>query len=229
MEQNKFFKWTQRINSILFLLLLVLSIGFLTFMIFESNKWGERNTVEVVDKKNNEEPEKLRLSQITKVCGQDIQYVELNTPRNSKGFSSGGYGSNTRNVIFFVGQEMRSHWLFQENTYLITEIRQLKVKSDKCKNKEAVAIYYEIIKEDSNNDGKLDKKDAVTIALTSPNGQKYIEVESGITSVLDSDTNDTASILTLLVQENNKILMKKYSLRNSKKISEKEITRIGKS
>ncbi len=228
MEQNKFFKWTQRINSVLFLILIILSIGFLIFMIFETSKWGNRNTVEVIDNKFDENIENLHLSDISKVCGQNIQYIKLKTPRKSKRYSSGGYRSNTRNVIFFIGNDMESHWLFNTNKNFISKMQQLKTKSDNCKTEKTVAIFYQIIKEDSNSNGKLDENDALTISLTSPNGKNYVEIESKITSVLDYSVNKTASILTLLLKQNNKIIMKKYSLSTNKKISEREVTRIGK-
>ncbi len=228
MEQNRFFIWTARANSVLFLLLLILSIGLVTFGIFQSNNWSGRNTVEIVDDKINEDIEDLRLSDISKVCGQDIQYVKLNSSRPSKGFSSGGYGTNTRNVVFFVGQEMKSHWLFETNKYLVANVIQLKTKSENCKDSETVAIYYEVRKEDTNGNGKLEDDDSITVSLTSPDGLNYTEIESNITSVLDHSIDDKASILTLLVQSKRKILMKKYSLTSNKLIVEREITRIGK-
>ncbi len=170
----------------------------------------------------------MRLSNITKVCGKDIQYVKLNSSRPSKGFSSGGYGSNIRNVVFFVGQEMQSHWIFDTNKYLIAKVIQLKTKNDDCKKSKTVAIYYEVRKEDTDGNGKVEDGDSITVSLSSPDGLNYTEIESNITSVLDHSIDEEASILTLLLQSKENILMKKYSLNNNQLISEREITRIGK-
>lgn len=229
MEQNRFFIWTSRINSILFLLLLAASICFVIYGMFESNKWGRRNAVEVtVEQPKGEEIEDLRLSGISKVCGNDIQFVKLNSPKKSKMLSSGGYGSNTRNLVFFVGREMESHWLFDTNKYLVDEVDQLKKVGDNCEDKETVAIYYEIRKEDTDNNGKLDENDSITIALTSPDGRKYTELDAGVTSVLDHSVDSNASVLTLLAQYNSVLMMKKYSIKTRELISEREITKIGK-
>ncbi|MEY8214877.1 MAG: hypothetical protein RPR97_10410 [Colwellia sp.] len=229
MEENKFFKWAARVNSLLFLVLLVISIGFVSFGILESNKWSARNEVEVTDKSgSSEEVEDLRLGDITKVCGSDIQYVKLNSSAKSRGFSSGGYGYTTRNVVFFEGVEMVSHWLFDTNSYSIREIDQLQKKADDCKDRETVAIYYEVRKEDADQNGKLDENDPLTIALTAPGGSNYTEIEVGITSVLDHSVDQSGSTLTLLIQDGELLLMKKYSLKTNEKISEREITRIGK-
>lgn len=229
MEQNKFFIWTSRATSILFLLLIIAVFGFTVYGMFVSKKWGERNTVEVIGELPNDEiVEDLRLSNITKVCGKDIQYVKLNSSNSSKGFSSGGYGSLTRNVVFFVGSDMESHWLFDTNKYLIDEIDQLKKNADDCKDKETVSIYYEVIKNDTNKDGDLNTEDDVTISLTSPDGKDYVELDSEVTSVIDHSIDGDAKILTILMQKGSSILMKKYSLENNQMISEKEVSRIGK-
>lgn len=229
MEQNKFFIWLSRINSIFFLLLLISSIGLVLFGLFESNKWSQRNTVEVIDE---ESPfaivEDLRLGRINKVCGRDIQYIKLNTKANSKGFSSGGYSTTTRNIVFFAGNNMDSHWLFESNNYLIEEINQLKKQADDCKDKETVSIYYEIVKSDSNKDGKLDNNDDITVALSSPDGTNYVEILSGLSSVIDHSIDSEAKELTILVQKGSNLLMQKFSLETNEKIAEREISKIGK-
>ncbi|MCK5353492.1 MAG: hypothetical protein KAJ63_00120 [Methyloprofundus sp.] len=227
-EGNNFFKWTGRISSVLFLLLLVLSIGIVIFGIYESNNWNKRNSVEITGKNPNKPIENLHLGRITKVCGKDIQYVPLTSDSNSKGFSSGGYGNITRNVVFFVGEEMNAHWLFNTDSYLIDKIQQIKKNHIECKNEETLSIYFEIRKKDADNNGKLDNNDPITIALTSPDGLNYTEIEQDLTSVLDHSINYNTSVLTLLVQHKKLILMKKYSLKTNKKLSEKEITRIAK-
>jgi len=185
-EQKKFFTWTSRINSILFLILLILSIGFVIYGILESKKWGQRNVVEVIDKKSADKAiEDLRLSNISKVCGKDIHFVKLKSAPKSKEFSSGGYSNITRNIVFFAGSEMKSHWLFDTDKYLINEIDQLKKNADDCKDKETKSIYYEIVKSDTDKNGKLDDNDAITIALTSADGLNYFEIDSGLSSVID--------------------------------------------
>lgn len=229
MENSKFFRWIGRLNSILFLLLIVLSIGFVIFGIFQSKKWNDRDIVKVTDEKGlKNTDEELKLSDITNVCGKDIQYVELRSRATDRGLSSGGYGQRIRNLIFFVGKEMDSHWLFDNNRYLIEKVVQLKKKADGCENKETTAIYYEVIKEDSNKDGKLDSDDLVSVAITTPDGLNYKELDTGLTSVLDHDVDAEASVLTILSQHKNTLSMKKYSLKTGEKISEKELSKISK-
>lgn len=130
--------------------------------------------------------------------------------------------------MFFVGPEMESHWLFETNKYHISKVDQLKKEADNCKNMETVSIYYEVIKSDTNQDGELNSEDDVTISLTSPDGLNYLELDTSVTAVIDHSIDSNASILTVLVQKDSSILMKKFSLKNNQRISEKEVSRIGK-
>ncbi len=229
MEQNKFFLWISRTASILFLLLIVVAIGFLFYGFSESKRWSNRNTVEITEEKPTTETVKnLKLSNITKVCGKDIQYVKLSSGSNSKGFSSSSYRQSTRNVIFFVGEEMNSHWLYNTDNHLINKIVQLKTKAHNCKDKETTAIYYETVKNDTNQDGKLNIEDEITISITSPDGKNYTELDTAITSVIDHSIDKDAKTLTILIQKEGSIIMKKFSLTNNQKISERKISRIGK-
>jgi len=122
-EQNRFFIWISRITSVLFLFLVAIAISFTVYGIFQSNNRTQVNTVEVVSEsgEGDEAAETLKLGNIIEVCGVDSRYVKLNSSKTPRGFiSKGGYGALTRNIVFFVGVEMESHWLFDNDKYFIT-------------------------------------------------------------------------------------------------------------
>ncbi|MFT3930935.1 MAG: hypothetical protein QM709_11650 [Spongiibacteraceae bacterium] len=229
MEQNRFFNWISRINSILFLLLLAVSLAFVIFLFLDSNHWARRNQVEVADKASNEQKlEDLRLSDIQAVCGTNVQYVKLTSQSSSKGFSSGGYDSSIRNIIFFEGEDLKSHWLFDSNSFVIETMDVLEVDDHDCKGKKATSIYYETIKSDSNGDGRLSSDDQVSIGITDTAGLNYKELDSGLTSVIDHNVSNDGSQLNILVQQGNIIKMKKFFASSGELISETEISRIRK-
>lgn len=229
MEEIRFFKWISRVNSILFLLLLASSLLLVIFLFLDSNNWRSHNRVEIVDKKENEEKlEDLRLSDIQNVCGTDVQFVKLTSDSSSKGFSSGGYGSTTRNIIFFEGENMKSHWLFDSNSYVISKIDVLEINGDDCKARKASSIYYEVISKDTNSDGRLDERDQISVGLTRPDGNNYKELDSGLTTVIDNTVNGDGTELSVLAQQGNVIKMKRYSTADGELISETEISRISK-
>ena len=72
----------------------------------------------------------------------------------------------------------------------------------------------------------IDENDLLDIALSLPDGSQYKEIESNVTSVLDHSMNDDGSVLTVLVQVDNTLFMKKYQIKTMQKISEKEINKI---
>jgi len=228
METNLFFKWINRINSVIFMILILTGIGLFIFLYTQSNDWKSRRTVEVKD--TSENITELRLGSITRVCGHDVQYVELSSAGTSKGFSSGGYSNQIRNVVYFTGTELKHHWLYDNNNYLIENIAQLNAKDyeyEDSKEKQTVAVIYKVIKVDSNKDGKLSEDDMITVAVTSPGGDQYTELGT-FTSVIDYQSDFEGKFLTLLIQMENDILVQKYSLSDFQKISEKKLTKIEK-
>jgi hypothetical protein len=229
MDNNKFFKWASRINSILFLVLLIICIIFATMALVESNKWGKENSVTVADESNTESTEEnMKLGSITNICGKEIKYIELISTKSGTGLASSGYESTTRNIIFFTGKEMSSHWLYETNKYLIKKTEQLKKNADDCKARETVAMYYEVIKNDTNKNGKLDENDLTTAAITTANGLNYKELETGATSIIDHSIDTETLTLTLLAQKKDRLVMENFSIADGRKISEKEITKISK-
>ncbi len=220
-----FFKWIGRINSILFLIFILMGIGLIAFLYIQSNDWNSGRTVEIKDESEN--IIKMRLGNINHICGHDIQYVELSSINTSKGFSSGGYADQARNVVYFIGSDLSPHWLYDTNDQLIENISQLEAKGYECEDKVTIAVLYKVIKDDSNNDGKLSEDDLVTVSLTMPDGYQYTEL-GFFDSVIDYETDIEGKQLTLLAQMGNDVLVQKYSLTDFKKLSEKILTRIGK-
>ncbi len=92
----------------------------------------------------------------------------------------------------------------------------------------AVGIYVEIIKDDSNNNNHLDRDDLHTIALTDPYGNKYTEIDSEVQSVIDRNIVENGKYLIILMQKENKVILRKYSLKTFKLASEKVIDEISK-
>ena len=209
------------------MILLILIIGLVLYIFNETKIWFAPNEVEVKQTSTSKtyvDPEEtLRLGTITKLNGNNIQYLRLNAIKQKR-----GYQKNTRNIVFFEGDDMKSHWLFETNNNKIEIIDHLQKSEDELEQRETIALYYQLRNEDTDNNGKIDKNDTLKIALTSPNGHDYTEITKGMTSVLDHSIDEDALVLTLLTQVEDTLIMTKYSLQTKMKISEREITRIGK-
>lgn len=229
MEQSKIFGIINKINSVAFLLLLVGGCVLIIWGIVSSNQWQDRRTVEVVQNDAGEEKEKIELvlGNIADIPGYDTQYVSLRSRGSGGKFSSSYSSSETRNVLFFTGSELTTHWLYQSHTFVIDQFRTLSLVDEKDKEK-ALAIYIETIKSDSNGDNNLDDGDLMTISLTDPNGMNYTEIDNEVQSVIDNNVVKDGKHLILLLQKNNKVVLKKYSLSTFKLVSEKVIDEISK-
>ncbi len=230
MEKSKVFDIINKINSVLFLFLL-LGVGIvIIFGLVVSNNWQDRRAVQVVQHDDNEKQKiELILGRINSVKGHDVQYIELYSRASAGKFSSSAGGGETRNVLFFTGKNLESHWLYDKHNYLVNVFTVVNNDASPDLNEEkrlAKAIYIETIKEDTNGNGELDGDDLITISLAQPDGTNIKDIETGIQSVIDYDYLANDNSLILLFQKENKVIVKKYSLSTFKAESEKFINEI---
>ena len=90
MEQSRIFGIINKINSVLFLVLLAGGSFLVAFGIVSSNQWQDRRAVEVVQdgKKEKQEKIELVLGNISNIPGFDTQYVTLRSRDSGGSFSS---------------------------------------------------------------------------------------------------------------------------------------------
>jgi hypothetical protein len=229
MSESRVFKLINRINSILFLLILLGLGGFIAFLFFQSSDWRERRTVEVAagDEQGEKDNVEFILGRVEQVAGHDSQYVQLSS-RIRGGKLSGYSGGETRNVLFFVGTDLDSHWIFDHNQNLISTIATLH-NGNKCNNTETVkAIYFNVVVKDTNGDGKLSGDDLSVVALARPDGTGYTELVSDVKSVFDFNISDDGMYLMLLHQIENEVIFSRYSIKDFSRVSRRVVTGITK-
>ncbi|NEQ00629.1 hypothetical protein [Moorena bouillonii] len=121
-----------------------------------------------------------------------------------------------------------SKWLFAKNDYLIASDRFISGTNDKennrLKSKPVIAVLYQIIKQDTNGDGRLTNNDLLTIAFTHFNGNDYQEVLSGVDKFLGYKVLKANSLL-ILYQRDGIAYSAKVSLDNFALSNEKEIAK----
>lgn len=221
MDTIKFFRVVSRINSILFLLIL-LAVAYLLFD-FSKSFYDRpvRGAVDIIeDPSTDESPTlELRLGRISWVNGTDTQYVTLET--QAKGGKLSGYeASETLNVLFISGEAFDSHWLFGHQRYRITSISSLAPAREFDAKLHAVAIYAVIVKEDSNNDSRLDTDDPKTIALLRTDGSGYTEIVDNIDQIISSRASFDGKTFDVLAREGSAVVMRRFSLETFEKTRE---------
>lgn len=93
--------------------------------------------------------------------------------------------SSVRNYLFIDTKTQRQAWLLPHTKALIESYDLLR-SNRYDSTTPVVAILYRIIEQDSDEDGALSAKDLITLALTTPKGDKYTEVLTEVEQLIDS-------------------------------------------
>jgi hypothetical protein len=212
MEEPKVFRVINRINAILFLILLLGGIWVVLFFTIQANNWSNRGAVQVAEnpKDKNSPKIELVLGSVNELEGHESQYVELRSKYRGGKLSSGYGGGEIRNVLFLVGEDLKSSWLFDKNTQFIKRVIPIKKHDSEESSSEVITILYEFVEEDSNNNQMLDKDDLFSIALTNPDGSGFLTLETGVSSVIDRTLSKNGSNLAILLQKKGVVYLRSY-------------------
>jgi hypothetical protein len=227
MEELKTFRVINRLNSILFLILLIGGIGFVLFFTVQANSWSNKRTVQVTEDTEDKNSPKIELilGSVNHIEGHEAQYVELRSKSRGGKFSSGHGGGETRNVLFLSGEDLQSSWLFENHSKYIRRVSPIKKYDSVGKISEVITIFYEFVEEDSNNNKLLDQEDLFSVALTNPDGSGFTVLETGVSSVIDRALSKNGDNLAILYQKEEIVYLKNYNpktfeLKNSASILE---------
>lgn len=213
-----------RINSIL-LLLILLGAGFsIAWVSWSSNQWQRRGAIEVpTSDRASKDQVLLRFERIENITGANTQMMLLSARSESVKFSSGGgYGNETRNVLFLTGNEKKARWLFPRQNNLILVTAQLCEDSQNSKDNPAKTLYFEYVKDDTNRDGKLSEQDNSSVALSKPDGSEFVEVLHGVSRVL-SYKMIGSQYLSVVYQVGKTVRHAKFSVPSFAKETDQEI------
>ncbi|AOX02782.1 hypothetical protein BJP34_28055 [Moorena producens PAL-8-15-08-1] len=231
MEDNKFFRFVWRFNAIVIMASGLLAIAVLAFAAIEIVRSTTRdrqgiNIVNVDD--DSSSSQEWELGNLKEVDGTTYLMVPLYSDQS---YSQSYYSKSTRstrNYLFLDSETGNSKWLFAKNDYLIASDRFISETNDKENNrlesKPVIAVLYQLIKQDTNGDGRLTNNDMLTIALTHPNGNDYQEVLSGVDKFLGYKVLKANSLL-ILYQRDGIAYSAKVSLENFTLSNEKEIAK----
>lgn len=215
-----------RINSILFLIILLGAGISIALMMSESNRWQRRGAVLVPDgKSGSKQPILVSFEKIENITGANVQMLQLTTKEKSEKFSSGGYGTETRNVLFLVGTEKVARWLFKDHKNLIFVASQLREESTDSEKKPTQALYFEYVAADTDGDGKLSSTDRSNIGLSKPDGTGFLEVLHDVSRVFSYEMLDQQH-LSVVYQKGATVRHAKFSVASMKLEADQEIINV---
>ncbi len=226
MEDSKLFRFVNRANSIVFLVLLCTGLALTIYFAIQSNAWQDRRAVNIAEDPSDQDSPKVNLvlGRINEVTGHDSRYVLLSSKSEGK-LSSSYYSGKTRNILFVSGDDFDTKWIFPDHKRLVNQVVPLRMERHKTELP-VIAIYYQYLEEDFNSDGKLDDDDLSKVALSLPNGDKFTVLEKDIKSVVDYSVSKDGNSISLLLQKDNDVYLGEYDLQSFQLINSKVILSI---
>lgn len=212
MENNNFFFVINRINSILFLILLLVGLTGSFFLVQELTQKTRRNSVEI-KLQNNNSKEIIELSDVEKVRGLDIQYLRVYS-RKGGVLASGGYSRTLRNLLFLSLSGDEPTWLLPNNDSKIIRNHQLTHRADE----EMITDFF-YIEVNSENEG-------IKIGISSPEGSNLKYIDLNINKVIEHEYYPKNKSLGVLLQTGNELRYRVYDLRLLKKLSDKFVIKL---
>jgi hypothetical protein len=210
MQRERLFRPSWRANSVLMLAVGLLALGVLTYVAYQIYKVTFR-TRQVYDVVNVESDARIEsewaLGNFVRVTGTD--YVMA--PAHSKQTYQASYyekgASAMRNYIFVNVMDKSSRWLVPTNKYLFLTAEKLLLRDTGAEmsagrqtaldrtNEAAKWMSYDVVKSDTNGDGRLTGNDLRAIAISSATGEGYAEVIQNVEQTLGSMLRDEDTLL----------------------------------
>lgn len=194
-QDNKFFTFIWRVNGLFLFLggLTILSggvaaLGMLAYSMIKDTATDKKFVEFHNDSSGKDTNEQItkkfwtlyKLGTAEKVQGQDLYFAPLladsSSDINSYTYSEKGY---PRNMLFFSAEDFEhASWLYPSNKYVIRNYR--KIEEEKKDGEKTIsvtrAILLEVVKEDTNGDGRLATEDKAILAAVKPDGTGYKEL-----------------------------------------------------
>jgi len=198
MEENKFFRYIWRINGLILLVAGVMAIGVLAFAGYKiyAKTTRDRSTRNIVNiQEDSELKEEWRLGYMADIQGTSYVMVPLNSDQSYAQSYYSKSSSSARNYLFINSKNNEQHWLLKNNKYLIADMAMLSEYGYRNEERNIRAILYQVIKKDTDKDGRLTNKDLKTISISRSNGSEYKELIQGVDVFVGQRTVDENTLL----------------------------------
>ena len=217
-EENRFFRAVSRINSVIFLFALILLCGFVIVQIISETSGRKVFTRGFDNTSLDDKPITMNLGfgKIEQIYGTNYQYITLDSEGKMAKFSGSGYSSGDFRNILFLSKEMKeARRLFPTHQYIISSFEQLGqnncCQGDNGKSNPTKALFYMVIKRDTNGDGKLTDDDIPVVAFSKPDGTGYAEVITDADRIIEHTSVNQGAEVAVLLEKDNKVLYRTYS------------------
>lgn len=236
MRSNRIFRHIWRIDSVL---IFIAGLGVLTLIgvvlistLADKFRSTNANTVRVETDESANLKIQLSYGKFARIEGTNFLIAPVVSEQE---YSNFGYGSMkeqknqaVRNYLFLNSLNQTTHWLLPNNEVLFLSDELISDRKRRAEDIEPLPvsnIFYQLIKADSNKDGRLDAQDKQTIAFSDANGQNFTELISGIEEILGKERLDDDNFL-LIYKTNENIVAATVKISEKKIIQSKELPKV---
>nr|WP_136252412.1 hypothetical protein [Ningiella ruwaisensis] len=187
MEENKFFKLVWRFNGLVISVVGVLAVAVLALVTYNLFQEVTRDgsTSSIVNLEGSSEiEENWRFGQLSKLNDNKTIMIPLFSDQSFNRAYFSKSSSSTRNYLFVNTETSEKKWLFDHTNYLIERSDKLR-EGDYSSDKPVVAILYQLVQLDSDQNNRLAASDLSTLAITYPDGTGYREVIKDVENIVD--------------------------------------------
>lgn len=204
---DRFFIAVARLNSVLFLVLLVGALVS-AVLLWQGTRSDSTPTMKAQAKPDGAVKE-FSFGRVEHITGTAIQLVFLTTDKERGYIASGGRRHDNVNLLFVHG-DGSSHWFFPRNTQQIVRVQQL--RADHASDTDPTqALLLDYIKTDSNNDGQLPQADLHQLVVVSVDGTHVTPLQNNVGQVLSVDMIG-ADLVSVLYQQAGAVRQARFSL-----------------
>jgi hypothetical protein len=184
--ENKFFRFVWRFNALAIAgaAVLCISVGSFAAIRIFMDATGERHVTNVVNVGENVKvSEEFVLGYPDMMTGTDYVRIPLYLDQSyDMSYYSKSSGGNEVNYLFLNVSNNESKWLLEGTSQLFISDTVLSDKSKDLPDEasKTVGFVYALVEKDSDGDGRLTNKDAITISASNADGTQYTKLIEGI-------------------------------------------------
>lgn len=236
MEDNKFFVWVWRINGIILLLAAIGVSGLALVGLYESVTRSSQEEVVVNLANDPKGIEKWTLGRAISVVGANTLMLSLISENeevdasqskfiaSDRYYFSGNYGP-AKNVLFINTESNNSFWLFKSTSQLVLNAEPFPYSYQASDADPVKVIFYQVVTSDTNGDGALNKKDKVSLAITSPDGSGYRIILKEFDKIISKTLSEDGDIL-VVYHDNGDVYSMLYDITGNKVLSTHKVPKV---
>jgi len=197
MKEKNIFQTIWKIDAVLILiggLIALVVFGYSAYMIFQ-DVFRSRDVSSMVNiEANMQMSSEWALGDFDRLEGTDYLMAPVYSTQSYQAAYYEKGTSAVRNYLFVNAIDKSSLWLVPHNNYLILS-RHKEFYSPPRGSSFVTWLRYEVVKSDTNQDGRLTRDDKRTIGISDPNGDRYSELITNIDQILGYEMLNENSFL----------------------------------